>query len=74
MAFLSHAGYRMSAVYGRQFHKLLAYMAQHYLPALEAKAEKDASEWTVCCEALQLVGGVVTALFQQLCGAVLGFV
>jgi hypothetical protein len=47
MAFLSHAGYRMSAVYGRQFHKLLQHLAEHFLPALESKAEKDASTWRV---------------------------
>lgn len=46
MAFLSHAGYRMSATYGRQFHKLLQHLAAHFLPALVAKAEKDTSECT----------------------------
>ena len=44
MAFLSHAGYRMASVYGRQFHKLMQHLAAHYLPPLEAKAEKDISE------------------------------
>ncbi|WIA43505.1 hypothetical protein OEZ86_009967 [Tetradesmus obliquus] len=42
MSFLAHAGFRMAAVYGRQFHKVLAHISQHYLPALEAKASKDA--------------------------------
>jgi hypothetical protein len=51
IAFLSHAGYRMAGVYGRQFHKLLGNLAQHYLPALEAKAEKDTSEF---CRPLNL--------------------
>lgn len=41
MSFLAHAGYRMAAVYGRQFHKVMEHITQHYLPALEAKATKD---------------------------------
>jgi len=45
MAFLSHAGYRMAAVYGRQFQKMLQHLAEHFVPALEAKAEQDTSEW-----------------------------
>jgi hypothetical protein len=44
MAFLSHAGYRMAAVYGRQFQKMLQHLAEHYLPALNAKAAKDTSK------------------------------
>jgi hypothetical protein len=50
MAFLSHAGFRMAAVYGRQFHKLLHNMDTHYVPALEAKAETDISELPSLCE------------------------
>ncbi|KAF8066412.1 GLE1 [Scenedesmus sp. PABB004] len=42
MSFLSHAGFRMAAVYGRQFGKAMAQLAGHWLPALEAKAAKDA--------------------------------
>jgi hypothetical protein len=41
MSFLAHAGYRMAAVYGRQFAKLLAHLEAHFLPALEAKAVKN---------------------------------
>lgn len=40
----------MAGVYGRQFHKMLGNLAQHYLPALEAKAEKDTSEFWELCE------------------------
>lgn len=42
MAFLSHAGYRLASAYGPQFAKLLSLISEHYLPALEAKAAKDA--------------------------------
>lgn len=42
MSFLAHAGYRMATEYGRQFGKVMQHIAQHYLPALEAKATKDA--------------------------------
>lgn len=59
MAFLSHAGFRMSAVYGRQFHKLLQNMDAHYVPALEAKAETDISKLN-----LRFLGASVGALTQ----------
>lgn len=42
MAFLAHAGFRMASVYGRQFHKALQHILHHFLPALEAKAVKNA--------------------------------
>jgi hypothetical protein len=49
VAFLSHAGYRMAAVYGRQFTKLLQHMVSHFLPALEAKAVKNPGALLVWC-------------------------
>jgi nucleoporin GLE1 len=41
MAFLSHAGYRMHRVYGSQFLKVLQYISDNFLPALEQKKDAD---------------------------------